>query len=93
MAQDLVGRLFSVAGKVTLITGGSSGLGLMMAEAYLRAGARVYITGRKPDQLASRPRRTVRTRRRARHPGGRGHARRASKPSSRRCATRLVWMS
>jgi NAD(P)-dependent dehydrogenase (short-subunit alcohol dehydrogenase family) len=53
MAQDLVERLFSVAGKVTLITGGSSGLGLMMAEAYLRAGARVYITGRKQDQLAA----------------------------------------
>jgi NAD(P)-dependent dehydrogenase (short-subunit alcohol dehydrogenase family) len=51
MGQDLIGRLFSVTGKVTLITGGSSGLGLMMAEAYLRAGARVYITGRKPDQL------------------------------------------
>lgn len=44
-------RLFSVAGKTVVITGGSSGLGLMMAEGFLRAGARVYISGRKGEQL------------------------------------------
>ncbi|MGI9245467.1 MAG: SDR family oxidoreductase [Steroidobacteraceae bacterium] len=44
-------ELFSVAGKTALVTGGSSGLGLAMARAYLEGGARVYITGRKADAL------------------------------------------
>ena len=43
--------LFSVAGKTALVTGGSSGLGFAMAQAYLESGARVYITGRKPEPL------------------------------------------
>src|SRR5512137_2089058 len=51
MSQNPYADLFSVAGKTAVITGGSSGLGLAMAEAYLRCGARVYITGRKPEQL------------------------------------------
>jgi NAD(P)-dependent dehydrogenase (short-subunit alcohol dehydrogenase family) len=49
--QNPYAELFSVAGKTAVITGGSSGLGLAMAEAYLRCGARVYITGRKADAL------------------------------------------
>jgi len=49
--QNPYAELFSVAGKTAVITGGSSGLGLAMAEAYLRSGARVYITGRKPEPL------------------------------------------
>lgn len=44
-------NLFSVAGKTVLVTGGTSGLGLMMGEGFLRAGARIYITGRKAPQL------------------------------------------
>jgi NAD(P)-dependent dehydrogenase (short-subunit alcohol dehydrogenase family) len=42
-------ELFSVSGKSALITGGTSGIGLMIAEGYLRAGVRVYISSRKPD--------------------------------------------
>ena len=42
-------ELFSVAGKTALITGGTSGIGYMIAEGYLRAGARVYISSRKPE--------------------------------------------
>jgi NAD(P)-dependent dehydrogenase (short-subunit alcohol dehydrogenase family) len=42
-------ELFSVSGKTALITGGTSGIGLMIAEGYLRAGVRVYISSRKPD--------------------------------------------
>lgn len=44
-------QLFSVRGKTILITGGSSGLGFMMATGFLMAEARVYITGRKSEQL------------------------------------------
>jgi NAD(P)-dependent dehydrogenase (short-subunit alcohol dehydrogenase family) len=51
LPQNPYAELFSVAGKTAVITGGSSGLGLAMAEAYLRCGARVYITGRKADAL------------------------------------------
>ncbi len=42
-------NLFSIRGKIAVITGGSSGIGLMVAEAYVRAGARVYISSRKKD--------------------------------------------
>ncbi|MET0897433.1 MAG: SDR family oxidoreductase [Mycobacterium sp.] len=45
--------LFSVSGKTALITGGTSGIGLMIAEGYLRAGVRVYISSRKPDACRS----------------------------------------
>lgn len=45
-----VSQLFDVAGKTALVTGGSSGLGLIMAETLLRAGARVVIASRKQDK-------------------------------------------
>lgn len=41
--------LFSVAGKTALITGGSRGIGLMIARGLVEAGARVYISSRKAD--------------------------------------------
>ena len=47
-------ELFSIEGKVALVTGGGSGIGWMIAEAYARAGARVYIASRKQAELDAR---------------------------------------
>ena len=44
--------LFSLEGKIALVTGGSRGLGLQMAEALGEMGAKLIITARKADELA-----------------------------------------
>jgi gluconate 5-dehydrogenase len=46
-----VKKLFDLTGKVALVTGGSRGLGLQMAEALGELGARVALTARKRDEL------------------------------------------
>ncbi|MEJ1978650.1 MAG: SDR family oxidoreductase [Acetobacteraceae bacterium] len=38
-------------GKITVITGGSSGIGLATAKTFIAEGARVYITGRRQSEL------------------------------------------
>lgn len=44
-------NLFNVKGKVALITGGGSGIGLMATQALAVNGAKVYITGRTGEKL------------------------------------------
>jgi NAD(P)-dependent dehydrogenase (short-subunit alcohol dehydrogenase family) len=45
-----VNALFSVAGKIAVVTGGSRGIGEMIAAGLLANGAKVYISSRKADQ-------------------------------------------
>lgn len=42
-------KLFGLEGRVALVTGGSKNLGRHMAEGFIAAGAKVYITSRKAD--------------------------------------------
>jgi len=46
-----VEALFSVADKVALVTGGSRGIGLMIARGLVSAGARVYVSSRKQREV------------------------------------------
>ncbi|KAL1744715.1 hypothetical protein HDZ31DRAFT_63853 [Schizophyllum fasciatum] len=43
---------FSVADRVILITGGGTGIGAWATEAFVKGGAKVYITGRRENKLA-----------------------------------------
>lgn len=46
-------KLFSLEGRVALVTGGSKNLGKHMAAGFIAAGAKVYISSRKADQCAA----------------------------------------
>lgn len=44
-------NLFDISGKVAVVTGGSRGIGAMIAEGFVANGVRTYITARREDEL------------------------------------------
>lgn len=44
-------EMFSLAGKVALITGGSGDIGMAIARVYAEAGAAIALNGRSPERL------------------------------------------
>jgi NAD(P)-dependent dehydrogenase (short-subunit alcohol dehydrogenase family) len=46
-------QLFDLTGKYALVTGGTRGIGMMMARGLLQAGARVVVSSRKPDACSN----------------------------------------
>ncbi|MEO0436079.1 MAG: glucose 1-dehydrogenase [Pseudomonadota bacterium] len=46
--------LFNVKGKTVLISGGSSGIGAMMAQGFLEYGAKVFVIARKREALVAK---------------------------------------
>ena len=45
-------ELFDLSGKTAVVSGGTRGIGLMIARGLLAAGARVYVSSRKADACA-----------------------------------------
>ena len=52
MTPRSIQQLFDLTGKTALVTGGSRGLGLQMAQALGEAGAKLVISSRNPRGLS-----------------------------------------
>jgi NAD(P)-dependent dehydrogenase (short-subunit alcohol dehydrogenase family) len=46
--------LFDVSGKTAIVTGGSSGIGAMIARGFVENGVKTYISARKPEALMAK---------------------------------------
>ncbi len=46
-------RTGRLEGQVAVVTGGSSGIGLATARRFVEEGARVFVTGRRPEEPAA----------------------------------------
>ena len=51
---------FSLAGKIALVTGASSGIGYVVARGLADAGARVVVAARRVDRVPDWPQRSAR---------------------------------
>lgn len=51
--SSIIERLFSLSGRVAIVTGGTSGVGRMIAEGLVAAGAKTYVVSRKADACSA----------------------------------------
>ena len=83
---DYLSELFSLDGRVAVVTGGSSGIGRAIARALARAGARVVLVARGHDALAETAARAARRRLRGgvgqRGPGDRASLERGAREAA-----------